>query len=169
MTPEQIQTAVTMRAQGATLKDIGSVVNYDPSNLNKELKKDEIKSELEKAQKRYILNNLTKAVNNHTSKIDASSEIIQKIRNSEKLTDGAVKLMELAHDCENKLLQAVGIHQAHTQSIVLNNILIDNRSELSPTVEAMLTRHLQGDSIVKQGIELDGQVVDMIEDDSKSK
>ena len=69
----------------------------------------------------------------------------------------AVKLMELAHDAENKLLQATGIHQAHTQAIVLNNILVDNRSELSPAIESLLTKHLLdtgkvGENIIDVGI-----------------
>ena len=159
MTQDQIETAVNMRAQGAKLKDIAAVVNYDPGNLCREFQKDDIKSELVKAQKQYILNNLTKAVNNQSAKIDASGEIIKRIIKKEKLTDGAVKLMELAHDAENKLLQATGIHQAHTQAIVLNNILVDNRQELSPAIESMLTQHLLGNAKV-EGNDIEGQIRD---------
>ena len=162
MTQDQIETAVNMRAQGARLKDIAAVVNYDPGNLCREFQKDDIKSELVKAQKEYVLKNLTKAVNNQSAKIEASSEIIKRIINKEKLTDGAVKLMELAHDAENKLLQATGIHQAHTQAIVLNNILVDNRSELSPAIESLLTKHLLNDGKVE------GNIIDVGINDQES-
>ena len=79
--------------------------------------------------------------------IKASGEITHKIRSGEELTTGAVKLLELGHDAEKQVLQSVGIHNAHTQSITLNSIMIDARTELSPTIERMLTAHLSGDIV----------------------
>ena len=156
-----------MRVQGASYNQIGQALNLDGSGIFRTLKKDQLQHIIKQAQTELIESSLSIAVQNQAAKIKASQTITNKILNEEKLTDGAVKLLELGHDAERQVLQSVGIHPSHTQSIQINNILVDNRSELSPTIEAMLAKHLQIDSIAQQGIELEGEVIDITTNDDK--
>ena len=167
MTPEQIQTAATMKAQGESLRTIGAVIGVSHEATRQLLRKDELQQQIKQAQTYLINECLMTAVQSQATKIKASQTITNKILNEEKLTDGAVKLLELGHDAEKQMLQATGIHPSHTQSIQINNILVDNRQELSPAIESLLAKHLQVDSIAKQGIELDDQVIDITTNDNK--
>jgi len=144
---EQAQTAATMKAQGASYQAIANALEIPKSTAYRYLQKDQINQLIKQAQTNLIQSALETAVNNQVSKIKAGSKITQAIENKEEITAGSVKLMELAHDSEKQLLQSVGIHNAHTQSIQLTNILIDNRSSLSPAIESLLTRHLLGENI----------------------
>lgn len=142
MTPEQIQTAVTMKVNHASLAEIGEATGFDKSHICRTFQKDEINQLIKQAQIKLIKDGLNNAIDNQIQKINASKTIVNKIVNGEELQTGAVKLAELGHDAEKQLLQSIGIHNAHTQSITLNQILIDNRSELSPAVENLLVSHL---------------------------
>lgn len=144
MTQDQLQTAIVMRAQGEGYNKISDTIGLNKGTIHHKLQKDEINQLIKKAQTDLIKNSLTTAINNQTEKIKASAEIVKKVTQGEKLTDGSVKLMELGHDAEKQLLQSVGIHTSHTQSIQVNNILVDNRSELSPAIERMIMAHLGG-------------------------
>jgi seryl-tRNA synthetase len=142
MTNDQLQTAATMRAAGKSYRDIESVIQVDHSVIHKQFQKDELNQLIKQAQNDLIKNSLATAIQNQSAKIAAGQNIIRQIATGEELTRGAVKLAELAHDSEKQLLQSVGIHPSHTQSIQVNNILIDNRTELSPAVERLLATHL---------------------------
>ena len=155
-TTQQLQTAAVMRAQGASYRDIGAAVNVDYSQIAKTLKKDELQQLIRQAQTDLITGSLTTAIQNQADKIKYSGLIAKKIaeRIDDKadkdnpataLPEGSIKLMELGHDAEKQLLQSVGVHNSHTQSITLNQIMIDARSEMSPAVEALLVRHFTED------------------------
>jgi len=157
MTPEQIQTAAVMRAQGKSYQEIEQQAGIPHSVAHRAFQKDELNQLIKQAQNDLIKNALGIAVQNQSDKIVAGRNIIKQIESKEELAQGAVKLLELAHDAEGKLLQSVGIHPSHTQSIQINNILVDNRSELSPAVEAMLMAHISGN----------GQAIDAEYDSTK--
>ena len=109
------------------------------------LQREEIQTLIRDCQLKLVQKGLAKSVENQLSKIDASQEITTKIRQGQELSDGSIKLLELGHDSEKQLLQSVGVHNSHTQSITLNQIMIDARSEMSPAVEALLVRHFTED------------------------
>lgn len=136
-----------MAAQDRPQTEIAAAVGMHQSTISRTLQKDELNHLIRKAQTDLIKESLSIAIQNQADKIKASGEITHKIRSGEELTTGAVKLLELGHDAEKQVLQSVGIHNAHTQSITLNSIMIDARTELSPTIERMLTAHLSGDII----------------------
>ena len=132
-----------MKAQGESLRTIGAVIGVSHEATRQLLRKDELQQQIKQAQTYLINECLMTAVQSQANKIKASQTITNKILNEEKLTDGAVKLLELGHDAEKQMLQSTGIHPSHTQSIQINNILVDNRQELSPAIESLLSKHLQ--------------------------
>lgn len=147
MNQQQIETAVAMRAQDKSYGEIAATIGLNKGTVYAKLQKDELNQLIKQAQNDLIKNSLQDAIENQTDKIKAGKKILQKIENNEKLAQGAVKVLELAHDAEGKLLQSVGIHPSHTQSIQINNILVDARSELSPAVEALLMQHISSNVI----------------------
>lgn len=140
-----------MRAEGASLQAIGNALGVTKQTAQYHIKKDQLQQLIKNAQTELINQSLMTAVDNQINKIKASQTITNKILNEEKLTDGAVKLLELGHDAEKQMLQSTGIHPSHTQSIQINNILVDNRQELSPAIESLLAKHLQ----------VEGKVIDV--------
>ncbi len=156
-TTAQLQTAAVMRAQGASYMAVEEATGIPHSVAHRAFQKDELNQLVNQAQFNLIKNALGDAVNNQIAKIKAGAKIVNKISNSEDLPQGAIKLMELAHDNENRLLSSVGIHQANTQSIVFQQMNIDARSELSPAIERMLVSHLGGDVIEAEVGEVNGQ------------
>ena len=159
MTPEEIKQAAYMRASGSSLREIAANYGVSKQAIDYHFQKDHTKRIIKEAQKYFIDTSLIDAVENQARKIKTSKKIMDSIENNEKIPAGAVKLLELGHDSEKQLLQSVGIHNAHTQSIQVNNILIDNRQELSPAIESMLTRHLLESGKV-EGKEGQGQIID---------
>jgi hypothetical protein len=148
MTHDQLQTAITMRAQGESYNAIAAATELNKGTIFHKLEKDEINQLIKKAQTDLIKNSLTTAIQNQTNKIKSGARIAGDIDAGKDLSPGSVKLLELAHDAEGKLLQSVGIHPSHTQSIQINNILVDARSELSPAVEALLVNHITGKDVI---------------------
>jgi hypothetical protein len=143
MTPEQIQTVVNLRATNTGYGTIEAETGIPHSVAHRLAQKDEINQMIKEAQTRLIKNGLGIAIDNQIKKIALSSKITDQIGNAEELSAGSIKALELGHDAEKQILQSVGIHNAHTQSITLNQILVDNRSELSPAVESLLTAHIK--------------------------
>jgi hypothetical protein len=160
MTPEQITKAVTMRATGASYREIGAAIEVNHVTAYQNLKKDEINQLIKNAQNDLLKNSLQTAIDSQSDKILYGADIARKIANKETLTDGAVKLLELGHDCEKQILQSVGIHNAHTQSITLNQILVDNRTELSPAVESMLVSHFKN---ISGANVVDAEIIEPVE------
>lgn len=162
MTPEQLKTAVAMRATGASYREIAHAVDVNHVTTYQHLKKDEINQLIKNAQNDLIKNSLQTAIDNQSDKILYGAEIARKIVKNEEIPNGAVKLLELGHDAEKQILQSVGIHNAHTQSITLNQILVDNRSELSPAIESMLMNHMKN---ISDANVIDADVIDPVEGD----
>jgi transposase len=168
MDTQQIATAVNLKAQDASYRDIAAATGVSAMTAYRTLQKDEINQLIKQAQSNLIKKSLDTAIQNQIDKISAGANITKKIVNGEKLNTGAVKLAELAHDSEKQLLQSVGIHNAHTQSIQVNNILVDNRSELSPAVEALLIERLSGPSTVMDAEFTSQKCLNSVSDDKKS-
>ena len=63
------------------------------------------------------------------------------------------------------MLESIGIAGSHT-SIQVNNILVDNRQELSPAIESMLTQHLLGNAKVEGNV-IEGEIIEPIEGNNK--
>lgn len=132
----------------ASYPQIAEATGIPMSTAYHNLKKDEINQLIKDCQLKLIASGLKKSVDHQIAKIESSARITAQIdAGADKLPAGAVKLMELGHDAEKQILQSVGIHNAHTQSITLNQIMIDARSELSPAIERMLAGHLGGEAI----------------------
>ena len=147
MTPEQIATATAALACGKTQTDTAVLIGIPRTTLLYNIAKDEIAALIKDCQARLIKESLTKAIENQTGKIELSGTLIDKARRGEVLPDWTKTYAELGTRAEEKLLESVGIHPSHTQSISLTQIMIDARSELSPAVERLLCQHLQGDAI----------------------
>ena len=165
MTEDQIETAVQMRAQGNSLRQIGAVLNMDHTNVLREFRKDEIKQQIQELQKELIIKTLSTACQNQTDKIEKASSIIKSIGTKDKLPEGSIKLVELAQDCENRLLESVGIHNTRT-STQITNILNVGSQELSPAIESLLTKHLL-DSGKVEGNVIEGEIIEPIEGNNK--
>ena len=144
MTPEQIATATAALACGKSQTETAIITGIPRSTLQYNIKKDEIAALIKDCQARLIKSSLTKAIENQASKIELSAELVNKARHGEEMPDWSKTYAELGTRAEEKLLESVGIHPSHTQSISLTQIMIDARSELSPTVERLLVEHLQG-------------------------
>ncbi len=142
MTPEQIATATKALIEGKTQEEAAALANVPRTTMLGHVQKDEIQQLIKSNQMRFIQDALSKAVTNQIDKINISKSLIDKIQQDKDLPKAYKTYAELGHDAEKQLLQSVGIHSAHTQSVVLNNIMIDARSEMSPAVEALLLKHL---------------------------
>jgi len=149
VTTAQLQQAAIMRAQGISYQAIEETIGLPHSVAHRAFQKDEINQLIKQAQIDLISGSLRDAVANQAAKIQAAGKIVRTIADGKTLIlpDGTTKLMELGARAEEKLLESVGIHPSHTQSISLTQIMIDARSELSPTVERLLVEHLGGDVI----------------------
>jgi hypothetical protein len=143
-TTDQLQQVAIMRAQGCSGIQIAEATGLPVRTTYNILQKDELNQLIKQAQNDLIKDALSIAIDNQVSKIKSGKRITTAIDNQQELSAGSVKLLELAHDSEKQLLQSVGIHPSHTQSIQINNILVDARSELSPAVEALLVSHFTG-------------------------
>lgn len=165
---EQLKTACTMRAEGSSYREIGKATGVPFRTIHGNLQKDEANQLIKQAQTNIIQRSLSTAVKNQALKIALGHKVLRQIGKGEQTSEHAKTILDISDKAEARVLDATGITGAHT-SVQISNILIDNRSTLSPTIEAMLVKHLKADTSEQQGIELDGQVVDMIEDDSKSK
>ena len=155
-TTKQIVTAATMKAQDIPDAVIAREVGIPRTSLQRYLQKDEIQALIKDAQLKLISGSLTTAVKNQRLKIGLSHKILKLAGQDKALPDNAKTLLELGDRAESKLLESTGIHPSHTQSIQINNILVDARSELSPAIEAMLVNHL-----IAEGNQQDSAVIDV--------
>lgn len=120
--------------------------------IKKAVAKDEINHLIKHAQSDYIQRSLKTAVKNQGLKIALSHKILRKAGKNETLPDQAKTLLEIGDKAESRILESVGIVSSHT-STQTQNILIDNRTEISPAVERLLMNHLTGnDNIVEMEI-----------------
>ena len=146
MTPEQIATAIAALITGSTQVAAAAAAGVPESTLRYNLtNKAEITNLIKTNQTHLIQSSLTKAIQNQIDKITISSDLAAKFRDNKDLPAGYKTYAELGTRAEEKLLESVGIHPSHTQSISLTQIMIDARSELSPAVERLLGQHLQGE------------------------
>ena len=150
-TTAQLQTAATMYAQGKSIRTVAAEIGVSIGTAHNLKHREEIQTLIRNVQFDLIRANLAQAAQNQTDKIQAGKIITQKVVNGEELSGGSVKMMELAHHAEVKVLESTGIYPSHAQSISLTQIMIDARSELSPTVERLLVGHLQGGVIDVDG------------------
>lgn len=150
MTPDQIATATAALISGSTQTAAAALIGVPLNTMRSHIeRRDEITQAIKDAQLRLITTSLNKAVDNQCNKISISAELAEKMRKNIDLPEGYKTYAELGTRAEEKLLESVGIHPSHTQSISLTQIMIDARSELSPAVERLLGQHLhlQGDVI----------------------
>jgi hypothetical protein len=161
MTPDQLATVASQAIHGIPGSTIAHAMGVHPSTVSRNLRRDDIQQLIRDAQITLIQGSLSQAVRNQHTKIQASAIIAQKITDGKELSDGSLKLLELGHSAECKVLESVGIYPSHSQSITLNQILIDNRSDLSPAVEAMLARHLGAESNSGGDSEQSDQIIDV--------
>jgi hypothetical protein len=124
-----------------------------PSTVNRAMQRDNIQQLIKDAQVKLLTESLDNAVQNQQDKIRLSTKIIAQVDKDQPTHPLARTMLELGDRAEQGLLQATGIHQAHTQSIAITNILIDNRTELSPVVESMLSARLG--SVIQDAIDAD--------------
>lgn len=143
MTHDQIATAAAALASGKSQNEAAALVNVPRSTMRYNLERDDVQNIVKQGQLQLISDALQNAIQNQVDKIKTSGTLISTFSQGKNLPDGYKTYAELGARAEEKLLESVGIHTAHTQSIQVNNILVDARSEMSPTVEALLSKHLQ--------------------------
>ena len=160
MTPEQIATATAALACGKSQTETAILAGIPRSTLQYNIAKDEIAALIKDCQAKLIKSSLAKAIENQASKIELSGTLVNQAQQGQDLPEGYKTYAELGTRAEEKLLESVGIHPSHTQSISLTQIMIDARSELSPTVERLLSAHLQGGVVEENQAVIDVEPVD---------
>lgn len=158
MTENQIEQAAAMRLEGQTYRAIGKALQVDPMTAYRNTNKDEINHKIKKAQSNIINSHLATTVKNQGLKIALGHKLLKQAAKGEELPKESKTILELADKAESRVLESIGIAGSHT-SIQVNNILVDNRQELSPAIESMLTQHLLGNAKV-EGNDIEGQIID---------
>ena len=141
-TAQQIKETVKLLTLNETQREVAVQVGISPATVNRIANRDDITAKIKTAQMRLINNGLQTAIQNQQLKIGLSRKILKQTADGQETHKLAKTILELGDRAETKLLESVGIHPSHTQSITLTNIMVDNSVNLSPAIEAMLTDRL---------------------------
>lgn len=120
-----IRDLATGRPQAEIAREIG----IDPASVCRFAKREDVKEGVEKEALR-LLESLPDAVGN----------IKNLIAEMKELPKEDYKSRELSYKASVKALEAAGILNAQTQNHIMINILNDNRTLISPLIEALLTQ-----------------------------
>lgn len=132
---DQDATIISMSVDGHGLKDIADATGLHPATVyRKRTKSGGIKELIEAAQQQIIQDNIAHVANN-------ISYLIQSYITNDCSTPKARDEKHHAWDATKRMAESVGIFPAHTQSIMIQNIYNDNRTELSPIVADLLKSH----------------------------
>ena len=152
-TADQIKQTVKLLTLDETQRAVAAQVGISPATVNRIANRDDIQAKIKAAQMRLVDNGLQTAVKNQQLKIGLSTKILKQVNDGKETHKLAKTILELGDKAETKLLESVGIHPGHTQSITLNNILVDNRVQLSPVIQGLLADRLG--SVIQEPMDAD--------------
>jgi len=141
-TMQETKELVSKVIAGSSVLAAANQLGIPKSSAYDLVNRDDIQAKIKAAQTKLINDSLQKAIENQSSKIEISQILLNKFSEGQELPDNSKTILELGDRAEGKLLESVGIHPSHTQSITLTNIMVDNSVNLSPSIEAMLTERL---------------------------
>ena len=128
LTAETLQIA-DERIQGATLQEISSVRGLHESTISKKLSKPEVKAYLDKLQSELIAKTLPQAVDNIHQAIEGYKTAPDESKKCEHGFKASLRLMESA-----------GLLTSNQQSIYIQQIYNDNRTEMPDIVKELFSR-----------------------------
>lgn len=131
---DQDATIVSMSLDGHGLKDIAESTGLHPSTVYRKRTSPGIKDLIEAAQQQIIQDNIAQVAQTVT-------RLVHSYDDNKCMDDGSKVEKQHAWRAIEKLAEAIGIFPAHTQSIMIQNIYNDNRTELSPIVVDLLKSH----------------------------
>ena len=137
----------------ATQSSIARDLGVSRQNIKQRLDKGNIQELIKTAQAELVNEALQKAVKNQVAKIDLSSKIIRQVIDGQETHPLAKTMAELGDRAEVNLLAATGIGPSHATSVQINNILVDNRVQLSPVIQGLLADRLG--SVIQEPIDAD--------------
>lgn len=143
------QELISGKSQCQIARDLGVY----PSTVNRIAHRDDIAKQIKDAQAELISTALRNAVKNQAAKIAMSTKILDKVDNNGETHPLDKTVLELADRAEANLLAATGIGPSHATSVQINNILVDNRVQLSPVVQGLLADRLG--SVIQEPIDAD--------------
>ena len=128
LNPQLLQIAED-RANGATLKEIASQNGFHESSASRKLSKPEVKAYLEELQARLVSKTLSKAVDN-----------IHEVVEGYKTAPDESKRCEHGFKASLRLMESTGLLTSNQQSIYIQQIYNDNRTEMPDIVKELFNR-----------------------------
>lgn len=133
-TAQQNETVLSMAIAGAKDSQIASATGLDPSTVYRKRTKSGLKDVIEAAQQQIIRENITQVA-------QIVTRLVHSYDNNRCMDDGSKLEKQHAWKSIEKLAEATGIFPSHTQSVLIQNIYNDHRTELSPIVVDLLKSH----------------------------
>ena len=131
---DQDATIISMSVDGHGLKDIAESTGLHPATVYRKRTKSGIKDLIEAAQQQIIQDNIAKIAQTVT-------RLVHSYDANKCMDDGSKAEKQHGFRVIEKLAESVGIFPAHTQSVMVQNIYNDHRTELSPVVIDLLKSH----------------------------
>ena len=162
LTPQDMAIAEA-RVSGKSLQEIATPANVHESTISRRLAKTEVREYIEHLHQDLIASSLGKAVGNIYHAINsyvtgATIKAITKDGKEIDLTD--TQLREHGFKASLKLAESVGILPAQAQTILINNIYNDNRTEMPESIKQLFAAVTHKDA-GNQSLLDDGQVIDV--------
>lgn len=123
-----------MSLDGHGLKDIAQATGLHPATVYRKRTQSGLRDLIESAQQQIIRDNIAQVAQTVT-------RLVRSYDNNRCMDDGSKLEKQHAWKSIEKLAEATGIFPAHTQSVFVQNIYNDNRTELSPIVLDLLRSH----------------------------
>lgn len=142
LTPQDMAIAEA-RVSGKSLQEIATPANVHESTISRRLAKTEVREYIEHLHQDLIASSLGKAVGNIYHAINsyvtgATIKMITKDGTTIDITD--TQLREHGFKASIKLAESVGILPAQAQTILINNIYNDNRTEMPEAVRELFAK-----------------------------
>jgi len=131
---DQDATIVSMSVDGHGLKDIAQATGLHPATVYRKRAQSGLKDIIEAAQQQIIWDNIAQVAQTVT-------RLVHGYDDNRCMDDGSKLEKQHAWRAIEKLAEAIGIFPAHTQSVMVQNIYNDHRTELSPIVADLLKSH----------------------------
>lgn len=134
MKQTQAEKIANLTAQGMTGLAVAKELGVCPATVYRRRQDDDVKALIEEAQKRVYRSNLNTIA-------DTVTGLVQGYKQNDCSTDKAKFEKNHGFRVIERMCEAVGIFPAHTQSVFVQAIYNDNRTELSPIVADLLKSH----------------------------
>ena len=127
-----------LSAAGYAGREIGKIVHLDQTTVARKLRREDVREYLEELQIRLVENTLPVAVNNVTKVIDDYLTAPDDSRRCEHGYRASIRVMESA-----------GLLPAQNQSIYIQQVYNDNKTEIPPAIALLLENVFKRDLGVK--------------------